>query len=53
MHADGIGGADDRRDVMGLVDLLHADRQVGLTAGEHFANARITLWVHNASFCCG
>ncbi len=43
MHADGICGTDDSRDVMRFMDLLHADRQVRLTPGEHFAYPRVTL----------
>ncbi len=31
VYANGICGPDDRRDVMRLMDLLHADRQVRLT----------------------
>lgn len=43
VYANGVCGPDDRRDVMGLMDLLHADRQVRLTPGEHLADTRITL----------
>ncbi len=53
VHAHRVRGADDRRDVMRLMHLLHADGQIRLAPGEHFADTRITLWIHNASFCFG
>ncbi|VDZ75905.1 Uncharacterised protein [Salmonella bongori] len=37
---------NDGRNVMRFVDLLHADRQIGLTPGEHFTYPRITLCIH-------
>jgi len=46
MHTNGIGGADNGGDVMRFVHLLHADRQIRLTPGEHFADSRITLCIH-------
>lgn len=43
VYANGICGPDDRRDVMRLMDLLHADRQVRLTPGEHLADTLVAL----------
>mgnify|MGYP007099197828 CR=1 FL=1 len=46
MYANGICGTNNRRNVMRFVDLLHADGQIRLPPGEHFADACITCWVH-------
>ena len=46
MHADGVGGADNGGDVMRLVHLLQADRQIRLPGREHFTNPRIAFRTH-------
>ncbi len=46
MYANSICGTNNRRNVMWFVDLLHADGQIRLPPGEHFADACITCWVH-------
>ncbi|ADF59678.1 hypothetical protein EC036_01100 [Enterobacter cloacae] len=38
---------------MRFMDLLHADRQIRLTPGEHFADTCITLCIHKTSFGFG
>lgn len=46
MYTNGICGTNNRRNVMRFVDLLHADGQIRLPPGEHFADTCITCWVH-------
>ena len=48
-HARGVAVAQDGGEVVGLVDAVHHDREVGLTAGQDGAKTVETLGTHEGT----